>query len=663
MKIFTLKTLFMSALLCVGLSAWGETSTLTFTKACGGYGTADDGTTWTVTSDGAESNFDNDKGIHYGTGSKAVQYITLSTSSITGTISKIVVNASTASTVGDAVLNATVGGASFGEQGQNASSTATDYTFTGSATGEIVVSIIRPSATKSALYVKSIAVTYTAASASPLSSIALSGNYLTEFYVGDDFSNEGMTVTATYEDNSTKDVTSEAAFSGYDKTRTGEQTVTVSYTEASVTKTTIYNIIVNANPTHNVTWNVNGTTTTEEYERGTTITFPANPEELCGKSFVGWTTEAISGTTDTEPAFVSSAKMGNEDVTYYAVFANGCIVTDELTQATTGASANSYSEWSDKTLSSSAVYAGQSAGGTTTNPSIQLRSSNNNSGIISTTSGGKVTKVSVEWNSSTTSGRTLDIYGKNTAYTAASDLYNTSKQGTKLGSIECGTSTELIISDEYTYIGVRSNNGALYLDKLSIRWGEFTDYCTTVVAPSVTVSAAGYATYTTDVAVDYKASGVTAYVVSAVTDDKVTLTEVESVPANTPVVVKAETAGTYPLTVIESADAVGTNYLKVSDGTKVGGDNVFALAKKDGEVGFYAVSNTVTIPAGKCYLDGTANAKSRLCLSFEGEDATGIQTVKNIKADGVYYNLRGQRVVNPMKGIYILNGKKILVNN
>ena len=41
------------------LPAWSNTSTLTFIAACGGSGTADDGVVWTVTSDGAESNFEN----------------------------------------------------------------------------------------------------------------------------------------------------------------------------------------------------------------------------------------------------------------------------------------------------------------------------------------------------------------------------------------------------------------------------------------------------------------------------------------------------------------------------------------------------------------------------------------------------------------------------
>ena len=79
-----------------------------------------------------------------------------------------------------------------------------------------------------------------------LESISLSGEYPTTFHVGDAFSTEGMTVTANYEGGKTKDVTSSATFTGYDMATAGEQTVTVSYTENEVVKTTTYNITVNA---------------------------------------------------------------------------------------------------------------------------------------------------------------------------------------------------------------------------------------------------------------------------------------------------------------------------------------------------------------------------------------------------------------------------------
>ncbi|MBQ9577770.1 MAG: chitobiase, partial [Muribaculaceae bacterium] len=131
-----LLTFFMTALLAIGVG-WAETSTLTFTKACGGSGTADDGTVWTVTSDAAESSFDNTKGIHYGTSKASVSYLTLSTSNISGTIKSITVNASGASST-SAKLDVSVGGSAFGSQ-VRLTSTATNYTFSGSASGEIEV--------------------------------------------------------------------------------------------------------------------------------------------------------------------------------------------------------------------------------------------------------------------------------------------------------------------------------------------------------------------------------------------------------------------------------------------------------------------------------------------------------------------------------------------
>ena len=82
--------------------------------------------------------------------------------------------------------------------------------------------------------------------AKTLSSIALSGSYPTSFTTGDSFDHTGMTVTATYSDATTADVTSSATFSGYNMSIAGNQTVTVSYTEGGTTKTATYGITVSA---------------------------------------------------------------------------------------------------------------------------------------------------------------------------------------------------------------------------------------------------------------------------------------------------------------------------------------------------------------------------------------------------------------------------------
>ena len=174
-------------------------------------------------------------------------------------------------------------------------------------------------------------------------------------------------------------------------------------------------------------------------------------------------------------------------------------VTDKLNLDFTGQSGTTYGTWSGKTASSGAIYAGNTAGG---NSSIQMRD-NTNSGIVTTTSGGYAKKVVVTWNLNTADGRTLNIYGKNTAYTSSADLHNSTNQGTLLGTIKKGTSTEFVIPGNYQYIGLRSASGAMYISEIQITWssspialesiavsGQKTDYYVgdSFVAPTVTAT-------------------------------------------------------------------------------------------------------------------------------------------------------------------------------
>ena len=140
---------------------------------------------------------------------------------------------------------------------------------------------------------------------------------------------------------------------------------------------------------------------------------------------------------------------------------------DIIDNAFTGISGSTYTAWSGKTGASGAVYAGFTAG---SNSTVQLRSKNSNEGIISTTSGGKIAKVIIVWNSATVADRTVNIYGSNTAYTAVTDLYDASKQGTLLGTIVKDTSTELTVTGNYAYIGIRSAKDAMYIDSITVVW-------------------------------------------------------------------------------------------------------------------------------------------------------------------------------------------------
>ena len=161
-------------------------------------------------------------------------------------------------------------------------------------------------------------------------------------------------------------------------------------------------------------------------------------------------------------------------------------VRDELTADVLGLK-SSYDDFT-ATGTSGAGYAGNAMKATDGEKAgaIQMRSKGN-SGIVVTSPGGtRVKSIIVEWNSGTSTSRELDVYGKNSAYSAATELYgNTGKQGDDLGSIPCGTTT-FEVTGEYKYIGLRSNDGALYLDKLTIVWetGEATQVSAPVFTPA-----------------------------------------------------------------------------------------------------------------------------------------------------------------------------------
>lgn len=139
-----------------------ETALLNFTKAPeNGKATDTKKMTWSVSSDGDYVSCETDKGLHYGSGTKAVSYIKVSTSAYAdAVIKKIVVNASTAKKVKvEANVKCEVGGATFGVEKKLTSSNAS-YTFEGNASGNILVSVYKASKEKAALYIKSIEITY-----------------------------------------------------------------------------------------------------------------------------------------------------------------------------------------------------------------------------------------------------------------------------------------------------------------------------------------------------------------------------------------------------------------------------------------------------------------------------------------------------------------------
>ena len=165
---------------------------------------------------------------------------------------------------------------------------------------------------------------YKAPAAKTLSSIALSGTYQTTFPQGGTFSHDGMTVTATYSDNSTADVTSNATFSGYNMSTTGSQTVTVSYTEGSTTKTATYTITVQATPTHTLSSSVSPSgggsvsLSASTVAEGATATATATPAS--GYDFTSWSISGTGASLSSTTANPTTVTMGTANATVTANF-------------------------------------------------------------------------------------------------------------------------------------------------------------------------------------------------------------------------------------------------------------------------------------------------------------------------------------------------------
>ena len=175
----------------------------------------------------------------------------------------------------------------------------------------------------------------------------------------------------------------------------------------------------------------------------------------------------------------------------------------------------------------------------------------------------------------------------------------------------------------------------------------------------VTITDAGYATVTPRAKVG-ATTGVTPNIVT-VSGTTATLTPISVIPADEAVVLSGE-AGTYylPITDADASD-VTDNQLKSSSSPVTADGTQYVLAKGDNGVGFYKATADTEIAADKGYLISPLGAPFFI-FGIEG-GTTGIDAVQGsaFTVNGEYYNLAGQRVAQPTKGLYIVNGKKVVV--
>ena len=250
------------------------------------------------------------------------------------------------------------------------------------------------------------------------------------------------------------------------------------------------------------------------------------------------------------------------------------------------------------------------------------------------------------------------------ANTAESVLgYKARVSGVQTIDITLIGSTTLYLSG---YTGDKSVNRSADIDYIIIRLKNVP----------ATVGANGYATFASPYALDLtdtnRPAGLKAYK-ATLAGTTLTFTALnQTVPAGTGLLLLGDTnGGTYNIPVVASGDAVTNDLVGVTTDTPLqsteGGIYYFVMKKAttaEDALAFapLSTSSAVTIPAGKAYvaLDTSAGARS-LTVAFDDE-TTGINLVngEGIKGNG-FYNLNGQRVENPTKGLYIMNGKKVIL--
>jgi len=351
--------------------------------------------------------------------------------------------------------------------------------------------------------------------------------------------------------------------------------------------------------------------------------------------------------------------------------------TDIITAEGIGVEGNSYMAWTGKTgFGTSSVYAGNSTNATNPNAgALQLRyntASDKQSGIVLTESNGMVLKglsVSVK-----TGSNTLNVYAKATAYSGYADLYSDDEdvRGKLIGTVSATGAMTLeegvSYDDNYQYIGMRSANGALYLNDITITWGE------PVVPPTPSytevrngLTEGWYYTMCLDKAVTaVKAGSIWRVLSKAANGTDVILEEVTgTLDAGRPYIFRAAAS---TLEVAYTGDAVLAPITTGNNGL-IGSFSQTEIAQSpnnfiiyNNEL-YYVNSEKVYVGANRAYLDMTGvpaysnepqqgNApRRRVVMTVHGEQtATGCENINASETpvkmiiDGQLYILRGEKM-------------------
>ena len=414
---------------------------------------------------------------------------------------------------------------------------------------------------------------------------------------------------------------------------------------------------------YTVTYNGNGNTggsvpidSDSPYTSGATVTVLGNSGSLVksGYTFLGWNTESDRSGTNYS---AGSTFDIDDDVTLYAAWGeNYC----ELKPATSGSAPSA----SDVITMQSGAF-----GGTMTALSSNLSYTTNGLKFSSSSD----TKVSVTLNDYMQPGTTilLTLYSEGSS-TRGLHLYTSG--GAKITSLNFPSTASSgdVSTFKYTVVSNDGLSGTNVFQLWRNNNVSLQSLTVTDCQPGGVINAAGWNTYSSNKKLDLSTiSGGTAYVASSTADGKVKMTKCTGiVEAGTGLMIKGTTGDTFTIdATTEDDDFDGTNLLVgLPNGGTVSANNgnyVFGWADA-ADPGFYLINSTEpTLGIGKAYLH-VSSETARLAISFGDDTPTSINSVDNSQesnANSCYYDLQGRKVKNPVKGLYIVGGKKVFVGD
>ena len=164
---------------------------------------------------------------------------------------------------------------------------------------------------------------------------------------------------------------------------------------------------------------------------------------------------------------------------------------------------------------------------------------------------------------------------------------------------------------------------------------------------------------------------VTAYYASAVGGGNVTMTSTDqaAVAAGEGIMLKGTAGATITIPVVANGTAISGNKLVgCTTSTKLDADaNYYVLVNNGGTAEFQRLDTKgATIPAGKAYLNASGAGAKSLKIVFDNEtlgisDAARLNGNAEGMGEKAIYNLSGQRIAAPQKGINIIGGRKVVV--